>query len=162
MAVPSIGDILILSQTAWRVGRAFTAGRKNAPAEFREVESEINGLAKALKLLAEAIFADSDHGLLQQADQEIQDGLSAVLTSCQQTVQDLDSLMDQYQVVKKTRTQGGFAVERSWSDLVINQYQTMMWTTEGGNIQHLRHSLKMHTSSMSLIQQALQRCVVAI
>ncbi|KAF2680587.1 hypothetical protein K458DRAFT_434198 [Lentithecium fluviatile CBS 122367] len=156
MALPSIGDILMLSQTAWKVGRAFTAGRKNAPAEFHEVEAEINGLAKVLKLLAEAMFAESDDSLLKQADQEIQEGLTTILASCQQTIQDLDSLMDQYQVVKKTRTQGGFAIERSWSELVINQYQTMMWTTEGGNIQHLRYLLKMHSSSISLTKQALQ------
>jgi len=157
MTVPSVGDILILSQVAWRIGRAFTAGRKNAPAEFHEVEAEVNGMAKALKVLAETMFAESDNGLLKQADQEIQESLATILTSCQRTVQDLDSLMDQYQIVKKTRTQGGFVVERSWSDLVVTQYQTMIWTTEGGDIQHLRFLLKMHTSSVSLIKQALQR-----
>lgn len=156
MAIPSIGDILILSQTAWKIGRAFTAGRKNAPPEFLEVEAEINGLAKALKLLAETLFAESDSGL-RQADEETQDGVAVILGSCQQTIHDLDSLMDQYQVIKKTRTQGGFAIDRSWSDLVVSQYQTMIWTTDGGNIKQLRRLLQMHTSVITLTKQALQR-----
>jgi hypothetical protein len=157
MTVPGVGDILLLSQTAWRIGRAFTAGRENAPSEFQEVESEIKGLAKALKVLAEIMFADSDNGLLKQADQEIQESLATILNSCQRTVQDLDSLMDQYQIVTKSRTQDGFVVERSWSDLVVAQYRSMIWTTDGGDIQHLRSLLKMQTNSISSIKQALQR-----
>ena len=157
MAIPSIGDILMLSQIAWKIGRAFTAGRKNAPAQFHEIESEVNGLAKALKLLAETMFAESDSGLLEHADQEIEESLATILTCCQRTVQDLDSLMEQYQIVRKTRTPTGFVVERSWSDLIITQYRTMMWTTEGGDIQHLQTLLKMHTNSITAIKQALQR-----
>jgi hypothetical protein len=158
-AIPSIGDILMLSQVAWKIGRAFTAGRKGAPAEFLEVEMEINGLAKSLKLLAESMFADSDDMLLRQADEKTKDGAATILTSCQRTVNDLDSLVDQYQVIKKHRTTGGFAIERSWSDLVLTQYKTMVWTTEGegGNIKHLQDMLHMHTSTITLTTQALQR-----
>jgi hypothetical protein len=49
---PSIGDILMLSQTAWRIGRAFTQGKKSAPAEFAEVEREADGLSEALQLVS--------------------------------------------------------------------------------------------------------------
>ncbi|ORX92296.1 hypothetical protein BCR34DRAFT_608854 [Clohesyomyces aquaticus] len=75
MGTPSIGDILMLSQLAWKIGRAFTAGRRGAPAEFLEVEAEINGLAKALKLLAETLFADADDSLLAKADPDTQAGV---------------------------------------------------------------------------------------
>ena len=149
----------MLSQLAWKVGRAFTAGRNGAPAEFLEVETEINGLAKALKLLAETLFVDADDSVLQKADKETQDGVATILTSCQRTVKDLDSLIDQYQVIKKHRNVGGFAIERSWSDLVLSSYKTMMWTTEGGNIQNLRNMLQMHSSTITLTMQALQRYV---
>lgn len=156
-AIPSIGDILMLSQLAWKIGRAFTAGRKGAPPEFLEVETEVNGLAKSLKFLAETLFADLDDGILKQADQETLDGVATILSSCRQTINDLESLMDRYQVIKKHRTPGGFAIERSWSDRVLAEYKTMMWTTEGGDIQSLRHMLHMHTSTIILTAQALQR-----
>lgn len=157
MTVPSIGDILILSQTAWKVGRAFAAGRAHAPVEFHHVEVEINALAKALKLLAEALFAESDNSLLKQADATTQHGLATIINSCSQAVHDLESLLDQYQVVKKTRNSGGFAVERSWSDMVLTQYKTMMWTTDGGNINNLRYLLQMHSNTITLTMRAVQR-----
>jgi hypothetical protein len=155
--IPSIGDILMLSQLAWKIGRAFTAGRKGAPSEFLEVEAEVNALAKALKLLAETLFADAEDSLLEKADQDTQHSVAIILTSCQHTVSDLDSLMDRYQVIKKHRTAGGFAIERSWSDLVLTQYKAMMWTAEGGNIGNLRSKLQMHRSTITLTMQALQR-----
>jgi len=65
--------------------------------------------------------------------------------------------MDQYQVIKKHRAGGGFTIERSWSDLVLSNYQSMMWTTEGGNIQTLRNMVNMHARTIALTMQALQR-----
>lgn len=152
----------MLSQIAWKIGRAFTSCRKNAPAEFLDIETEIGGLAKALKLLAEAMHADVEIALLQNAGMETKDGISTILNSCQRTVNDLDSLMDQYQVIKKHRTVGGFAIERAWSDLVLAEYKTMIWTTEGGNLQNLREFLQMHTTSMKVLTEALQRLVLWI
>ncbi|KAI4610079.1 uncharacterized protein J4E87_010915 [Alternaria ethzedia] len=117
MTVPNIGDILVLSQKAWKIGRTFSACQKNAPVELQYVETEIGSLAKSLASLAETLHAESVRQLLQDADQEIKYGVGTILRSCQRTVDDLDSLIDQYQVIKKHRTVGGFAIERSWSDL---------------------------------------------
>jgi hypothetical protein len=155
--MPSIGDVLMLSQVAWRTGRAFTSGRASAPREFLQVESELNGVAKSLKLLAETLLLDGSEQLIQQAEANIQNGLATILLSCKRTLDDLESLIDQYQVIKKNRTSGGYTVERSWSELVIQNYSSMMWTTEGGNIQDLRELLHVHTASISLTKNALQR-----
>ncbi|PWO25154.1 UbiH, 2-polyprenyl-6-methoxyphenol hydroxylase, partial [Pyrenophora tritici-repentis] len=119
MTVPKVGDILMLSQKALKIGRAFASCHKNAPSELQSVETEIGDLAKALRLLAETLHAESEKELFQCADQKVQDGIGAILFSCQRTVDDLDSLVDQYQVIKKHRTVGGFAIERSWTDLVL-------------------------------------------
>ncbi|KAL0262240.1 hypothetical protein SLS55_003679 [Diplodia seriata] len=188
----NIGDILMLSQLAWKIGRAFTAGRKSAPAEFLEVETEVSGLAKALKMLAETLFADNSGesagagcadrrlsenaeerlgrevggtgegigeegcGMLARASAETRGGVEVILESCRQTLRDLESLVEQYQVIRKHRTSGGFSIERSWSDLVLSAYKKMLWTAEGGNIQALRNMLHMHTSTITLTMQALQ------
>lgn len=182
----NIGDILMLSQLAWKIGRAFTAGRKGAPAEFVEVESEVNGLAKALKLLAETLFTDSSDApatasagdgdgadrragyeeggssMLARANAETRSGVEVILQSCRQTLKDLESLVEQYQVIRKHRTSGGFSIERSWSDLVLSAYKKMLWTAEGGNIQALRNMLHMHTSTINLTMQALQRLALVL
>jgi len=157
MTVPNVGDILMLSQVAWKTGRIFTAGRKDAPSDFHAVETDISGLAQALKLLAEAIHAEEVHGLISKASQETQDGVTIILSSCERTIHDLDSLVDRYQVIRKHRTVGGFAIERSWSDLVLAQYDTIMWTTEGGNLHDLSNLLQMHTKSIRLLTEAVRR-----
>lgn len=158
--VPNIGDILMISQVSWKIGRAFTAGQKSAPAEFQEVETEINGLARQLKQFAEALHAGTNKSLMEEASEHVQQGIGVILDSCTRTVNDLDSLVDHNQVIKKHRTVGGFAIERSWSDLVLAEYGTMMWTTEGGDLHSLRDLLRMHTSSVMLLTQALQRLVL--
>lgn len=150
----SVGDILVLSQTAWKIGRAFTHGRKSAPAEFAEVEREANGLSEALKLVAETLHADDS--ILSAAPSDTQAGVHTIFESARATLDDLNSFVERYQVIRRTKTSGGFTVERSWSEVVLANYKTLQWTTEGGDITELRNMLQMHTSSISLTLQALQ------
>jgi hypothetical protein len=149
----------MLSQVAWKIGRAFSASQKSAPPEFQEVEIEISGLARALKLLANALHAEADGNLIREAADHVQHGIQVILESCKRTVNDLDSLVDHHQVIKKHRTVGGFAIERTWSDLVLSDYATMIWTTEGGDLHSLKDVLRMHTSFTTLLMQALHRLV---
>lgn len=153
---PSVGDILMLSQTAWKIGRAFTQGRKGAHHEFVEVESEAQGLSEALKLVAETLH--SDGSILSQADESTQDAITTILESASRTLSDLESFVERYTVIKRRPTNGGlgFSVDRQFSDVVIANYKTLQWTTEGGNISALRDMLQMHTNTISLTMQALQ------
>lgn len=151
----SIGDILMLSQTAWKIGRAFAHGMKSAPSEFAEVEREANGLSDAFKLVAETLHADGS--ILASADDDTISAVDSILDSARKTLDDLDSFVERYQVIKKKETSGGgFAVERSWSDVVVANYRALKWTTEGGDINDLRNMLQMHTNSINLTMQALQ------
>lgn len=153
----SVGDTLMLSQVSWRLGRAFTAGRANAPHQFQEVESELGRLTKSLKLLAESLFLDEIESIIAQADHSTQVGIATVVQFCKRSLEDLESLIDEYQIVRKSRTSSGYAVERAWSELVVSQFKTMIWTAEGGTIHDLRDRLHMHTSTIAVIRQALER-----
>jgi hypothetical protein len=145
---PSVGDILMLSQTAWRIGRAFTQGKKSAPAEFAEVEREAEGLSEALQLVAETL--NSNGSILDKAEDTTKSAVSTILDSAQRTLSDLESFVARYRIIKP---QTG---ERSWSDLVLTNYKTIKWTTEGGDISALRDMLHIHTSTINLTMQALQ------
>jgi hypothetical protein len=145
---PSIGDILMLSQTAWRIGRAFTQGKKSAPAEFAEVEREADGLSEALQLVAETL--NTDGSILDKAEDTTKAAVTTILDSAQRTLSDLESFVARYIIIKP---QTG---ERAWSDLVLTNYKTLKWTTEGGDITALRDMLNMHTSTINLTMQALQ------
>ena len=126
----SVGDILMISQKAWKIGRAFTQGRKSAPAEFAEVEREANGLSDALKLTAETLH--SDGSILSRAEPDTRGAVNAILESAGRTLGDLESFVDRYQVIKKRETSGGFVVERSWSDVVLANYKTFQWYVRAG------------------------------
>jgi len=155
--IPSIGDILLLSQIAWSVGRAFTAGRRGAPAEFAEVEREAQGLCEALKLLAETFDKDGD--IITRASPELQHGVATILASAQITLKDLESFVDQYTIIRNSNTPGGIIPEKTWRDTVIKNYKKIAWTREKGDIQALRNLIHMHSNTINLTMQALQTCV---
>lgn len=50
----SIGDVVLITQIAWTLAQAFTKGRKSAPAEFCEVESQLYSLSAALEAFKKA------------------------------------------------------------------------------------------------------------
>ena len=80
--IPSIGDIMLLSSLAWKIGTAFTSGRAGAPAEFREVENELDGLKKSITMLADTL--DTDDSILARADDRTKEGLIKILDCCQE------------------------------------------------------------------------------
>jgi phosphoenolpyruvate-protein kinase (PTS system EI component) len=157
MTVPNSGDVLSLSQVSSKIGRVFA--QRNSPFEFREVEIEITRLAQALKQLAEALHNEGDGGLIQQTAEQVQHDIGTILNAHKQMIKDLDALVDRNQVTKKHRTVGGFAIERVWSDSVLTEYTSMIWTTEGGDLHSLQSLLQTHTNSATRLTQALQRSV---
>lgn len=103
------------------------------------------------------VFLDTDGSLLSKAEPETKAAVSTILESARKTLSDLESFVERYQVIKKTKTNnGGFVVERSWSEVVLANYRTFKWTTEGGDITELRNMLHMHTNTINLTMQALQ------
>lgn len=152
--IPSIGEILMLSQLAWKIGCAFTAGRAGAPVQFLEVEKELKSLTTVVTLLAENL--DEDESLLVRSDELIKRSIYKILICCKQTLDDLDSFVNQYQEVRRPGAAGGLATQKSWRPILLKNYRNIMWTTEGGGIESLRNMLAMHTQSISLIMRALQ------
>ena len=146
--IPSVGDILMLSQTAWRVGRAFTPGKKIVPVEFAEVEREAERLSEALRVVAETL--SSNASILDQAEDSTRSAISTILDSAQRTLDDLESFVARYRTLKPG------SGERSWSDLVITNYKTLKWTVEGGDISALRDLLYVHTNTINITMQTLQ------
>jgi hypothetical protein len=160
-SIPSIGDVLMLSQVAWRAGRAFTGGnRKTSPREFLDVEDELNRLSKSLKALAESLFSDETESFVSQADRHSQEGVAAIFLSCKRTLDDLESYIEHNQVIRKNKTLGGYTIERSWSNLVLSNYRNMMWTAEGGSIYNLRDMLAMHGATIAMLRSILERSVL--
>ncbi|KAK4560770.1 hypothetical protein LTR86_005349 [Recurvomyces mirabilis] len=144
----SIGDLLMLSQTAWKCGRAMSSAGKNSPAEFAEVHSACDALSEALKLAAEALHQQDESD--DQLDGAIRPQMDPVFRSAEVTLREFESFIERYQMVKKRQTTGGSIVERTWSDLVLANYRTIRWTTQGGSIRELSQKLQIHTQSITI------------
>lgn len=155
MAVSSVGDIVLLSQLAWRVARAFKTAGTETLSDFLDIYNETDGLSESLRLLAETLHRNGD--LLKSADVSLRQAVATIIQATRTTLEDLESLTDRYRVVKKINTQGGFVVEKHWSDIVLANYKQMIWTAEGGNLQALRNMLRMHANTVSLTTHAMQR-----
>src|SRR5690349_10450853 len=104
MASPvSFGDAFLMAKLAIRIGRAFTTGRKSAPAEFREIESQLYSLSAALAALEDA--KESENGTIlainglslpkdhAPANWNNQDIISSMLSSCKETLNHLESVV---------------------------------------------------------------------
>jgi len=111
-------------------------------------------LSDALKITAETLHEDGS--ILSRAEPETRSAVNSILESAARTLGDMESFVDRYQVVRKRETSGGFVVEKSWSEVILANYKTFKWTTEGGNLTDLRNMLQMHTNTLQLTMQAMQ------
>ncbi|KAI9779143.1 MAG: hypothetical protein M1839_007678 [Geoglossum umbratile] len=121
--IPSIGDVLLLSQLAWRIGYAFAASRPSAPTQFYDIEIELKTLTKSLDLLAEAL--DDDNSILVHADDRAKAGVNKTLFNCQQSLEDLNAFMARYQELKSPESEvgtRGIQAVKTWKPLLLKNW----------------------------------------
>jgi hypothetical protein len=141
----SVGDVIALSKLAITLGRAFTKGRRSAPEEFREVESQLYSLSAAL---------DSITSLITElpAGTDASDSLSHAIQSCRRTLTHLESVVTKYGVLKKdSEPIAGGSRFRRWNEILKTGWKSIVWTTEGGDLAALRINLTVHMNSLDLL-----------
>lgn len=160
MASPvSFGDAYLMGKLAFRLGQTFTKGRKSAPAEFREVESQLHSLIKALCALNDAEIKDGAGFpvALSRASVESQPGrssgenpLSAILQNCKECLKHLEGVVEQYSCIVQARDSQQPRFKRWTRDIQVN-WKKITWTTEGGDLNALRSQLTIHTNALNLV-----------
>lgn len=155
----SLGDVYIIAKLAYRLGHAFTNGRRSAPAEVSEVEDLLYSLGSLLKSI-DASGADS------QVSVPSSGALQAILQSCKSTLEHLDSLVSKYGVIdSRNQSQDGRPREpvfRRWKSEAKKTWKQIWWTTEGGDLAALRSKLAMHANSLSLALGIIMKYVSLI
>jgi len=165
MASPiSVGDALALARLALILGRAFSKGRASAPAEFREVESQLYSLSAALdaltSMIPDAMTKEADlHAQVfqsatetREADEGDNDTISPAIQSCQATLKHLESVVSDYAVLRKKRDEKpAVARFKRWNDSLSFTWKSIKWTMEGGDLATLRSHLTVHTNSLNLL-----------
>jgi hypothetical protein len=154
MASPvSIGDAITLAKIAWKLGEAFTKGRKSAISEFREVESQLYALSAALSAL-------HNSGLAQNGDYS--NALGSMLENCRATLSHLEDIVDKYGRLGETRDDTGAPMFKRWSSKLQKDWKAIKWTTEGGDLATMRSQLMVHINSLNLIMGVTSKCVSTI
>lgn len=158
----SIGDALLLAKIAFRIGQALTTGRKSAPAELREVESQLYSLSAALTALTEARESESSSPLLVDPSKlpetvpscfkVNQDIVLGMLDSCRQTLSHLESVVQKYSIIGTAPDPGQpLPLPKRWSRRLKADWKKIEWTTEGGDLAALKADLTIQTNSLNLI-----------
>ncbi|KAF5010899.1 hypothetical protein FDECE_2967 [Fusarium decemcellulare] len=161
MASPvSIGDAFLMAKLAFKIGQAFTKGKKSAPAELREVESQLYSLSAALNALTAARRSSHSAPLLVDQSElpqnapphykDNQDIILGMLGSCNDTLAHLKSIVDEYGIISTTADPSQARLKR-WSQRLKADWKKIAWTTEGGDLAALKSDLTIQTNSLNLI-----------
>jgi len=95
MASPlSVGDVIAVSKLAITLGRAFIKGRRSAPEEFKEVESQLYSLSAALDAITPLVPKSI-------TDKDAEDSFSYTVQSYKRTLSHLELVVTKYGVLKK-------------------------------------------------------------
>jgi hypothetical protein len=172
MASPvSIGDALLIGGLAYRLGCAFTSGRKSAPREFQEVENQLYSLSAALGLLDNGRTMDSDGYALDMNPSSalyLQTGgnyngdnvLGLMIQNCEETLKHLESIVEKYTTIRpvsgptepRAENNGTHkSPRRKWQRDIKRNWKQIKWTAKGGDLATLRSQLTIHMNSLSLV-----------
>jgi MinD-like ATPase involved in chromosome partitioning or flagellar assembly len=155
----SIGDAYLMGKLALKLGKAFTKGRKSAPAEFREVENQLYSLSAAISALDNARSVDGSTlaidlarlpALSEQQQADGEDVVKSMLRSCEETLKHLEKIVEKYNSIGKQKDPEAPLLKR-WSKELKDNWKKVAWTTEGGDLATLRSQLTVHTNSLNLV-----------
>ena len=155
MALPvSIGDAIMLSKLALRIGQAFTSGLKSAQTEFLEVQTLLSTLSRALGMLAREIpevsNAQSESHHTSEKDEHENSELSHIVTGCRETLKHLESVVAKYTALEGENLQTREGRVQRWKDEIFKNWKKIIWTTEGGDIGALKVTLTAHITSLNV------------
>jgi len=154
----------MLSRMAYDISRAFTSGRKSAPAEFQEVQNQLYALGSALGFLAndrtEAMNKSRVTGAKSDEDKvgsEQDDILDQMISNCRLTLKHLEEVVDKYMEIDPNAANQGPTGLKSWRKDVKKNWKQIRWTTEGGDLDKLRSNLAVHINGLNLALSAMHR-----
>jgi hypothetical protein len=152
MASPvSFGDVVAMAKLAKTIALAFTKGRRSAPAEFREVESQLYSLSTALAAFQDVTQKSAaELSSLTTSQQGGDQTVANMLSNCNETLKHLEKIVEKYGRIAEQQDPSKTRLQR-WSQELIKNYKKIAWTTESGDLATLRSQLMVHTNSLDLV-----------
>ncbi|KFY30143.1 hypothetical protein V494_08248 [Pseudogymnoascus sp. VKM F-4513 (FW-928)] len=144
-----IGDIVLLSDLAHKLGTTLTSGRKGATAEFQDVQNQLFAIGKALKFASGIVESPKS----PEGDKEatLEDEIFCqMIENCGVTLKHLDGVLKKYPELRADAVPTDDKTQQRWLRELKDNIKKIKFTTEGGGIDKLRNSLGIHVTALNL------------
>jgi hypothetical protein len=165
----SVGDIILVSQIAYKLHTSVTAGRHAASKDLKELGDVLFGLRCSLNHLgnvAEEIFSSATD---DARGADARGNLDAMIRSCGDTLEELDKLTRKYRDaagIPDGDENGacvgtGEGVKRSKMERLKVNWRKIRWDAERHSLSEYRVKLQSHTDAINILLNAFLWCVLA-
>ena len=144
-----IGDIVLLSDLAHRLGTTLTSGRKGATAEFQEVQNQLFAIGKALKSASATLETPKSLDGSQRVAPE-DEIMGQMIENCGVTLKHLDGVLEKYPELRADAVQLDEKTHQKWVKDFKDNIKKIKFTTEGTGLDKLRGSLGIHVTALNL------------
>jgi hypothetical protein len=166
-----VGDILLVSQLAYKLYSTVTSGRRSAARDLKELGDVLFGLRCALDHLGKAAKDISAIAANRQdaTTIEMRQKLDTMIDSCRVTLQELDSVTKRYRettdpgesdalddiadssaVGISTNTNEKHSLARFKKNVQVN-WMKIRWDIERKSLSEYREKLQAHTDAMNIV-----------
>jgi hypothetical protein len=147
-----IGDVLLLSQLAYNLGKTLTTGRKGAPAELQEVQNQLFAISNALKFLWATLEKPGSLNVNLTVASEEDEILCQMVENCRHSLEHLDKVLKKYPGLQpgSEKEDVGANTSRKLRQELKDNIKKIKWTTEGASLDKLRNNLATHINALNL------------
>ncbi len=177
----SVGDIILVSQLAYKLYSNLTTGRCSAAKDLKELEDVLFGLRCALDHLSKAAKSISSTASDSQDANavEVRHKLDAMINSCGATLLELDSVTKKYREavepaqdeVVDDDAEGASAVGAStrpskkrslaqFKESVRVNWMKVRWDVERKSLGEYRAKLQSHTDAITIVLNTFLWCAI--
>ncbi|KAJ5864008.1 uncharacterized protein N7529_005924 [Penicillium soppii] len=156
---PSIGDLVLCTQIAYRVFSAVRDCKTTAPRDLKELEGVLRGLHIALEHLSSNISAIVNVVL----SETIKDALQSMTSLCRQTLEELQDATRPYcNAAYDPVFPNGTAFTRKLPVRIKMHWKRFVWQMRGDSFTQYRNNLLLHTQSINVLVNTLNLYVKAL
>jgi hypothetical protein len=160
-----VGDIVLVSQLAYKLYGTLSSGRRDADGDFQEVQNALFGLRCALDHLARvrtAVTADNDlpSDAMSAQNEEVQAKFGQIIQGCNDTLQELDAAVERFRDGMNIANSGGSQESaggpptkrlKPLADKLRTNVTRIRWDLSKKDLKCYRDRLQLHADAINIL-----------
>ncbi|KAF2116808.1 hypothetical protein BDV96DRAFT_35320 [Lophiotrema nucula] len=158
----SIGDVILLSTLAYRLGRTLTVDRRKAPTAAKEVQNQLFAVGEALGCVARSIgerkrgretSRSGDIGIDDGESTNLEDeAIEHIVENCRETLEQLSTRMSKYAIIQSGSDVTSEPSEvNKWRTGLKTNWRKIRWMMDTEELDTARKNLSVHIDSLNLL-----------